>query len=98
MKKFLILNQDEEPQVEVQWREFTCGILELREGYYVVNVVPLKDGRAYACAVYRDVHDAADAVAELKEFALKVTEPNQAYVFAVPAEPVSALEVINAVF
>lgn len=96
MKKFMLLNQDREALFDVQWREFNCAILELGNGYFVVNVIPLKDRRSFTCAVYRDVKEAAKAVAELNSFALKVNKPNQAFAFPVPTEPVSPLEIIDA--
>lgn len=95
MKKFLLLNQDEEPMFDVQWREFNCAILELG-GYFVVHVVPKQYGQSYACAVYRSATEAAKAVDELNDFALKVNKPNQAFSFPIPAEPVSPLEIIDA--
>ena len=98
MKKFLLLNQDEEPMFDIQWREFSCAILELG-GYFVVNVVPKQLGQSYACAVYRDIKEAAQAIDELNEFALKVSKPNQAFAFpAVSEEPISPLEIIDAIF
>ena len=95
MKKFLLLNQDEEPMFDVQWREFNCAILELG-GYFVVNVVPKQYGQSFTCAVYRSAGEAAQAVDTLNEFALKVSKPNQAFAFPVPVEPVSPIELIDA--
>ena len=97
MKKFLLLNQDEEPMFDVQWREFNCAILELG-GYFVVNVVPKQYGQSFTCAVYRSATEAAKAVDELNNFALKVNKANQAFAFPVPAEPVSALEILETIF
>lgn len=95
MKKFLLLNQDEEPMFDIQWREFNCAILELG-GYFVVNVVPKQYGQSYACAVYRSAVEAAKAVDELNDFALKVSKANQAFAFpAVSEEPISPLEIID---
>ena len=94
MKKFLLLNQDEEPMFDVQWREFNCAILELG-GYFVVRVVPKQYGQSYACAVYRSATEAAKAVDELNNFALKVNKPNQAFAFPVPEEPISPIEIID---
>ena len=94
MKKFLLLNQDEEPMFDIQWGEFNSAILELG-GYFVVNVVPKQLGQSYSVAVYRDVKEAARAVDELNDFALKVNKPNQAFAFPVPAELVSPLEIID---
>ena len=96
MQKFLLLNQDEEAMFDVQWREFNCAILELG-GYFVVHVVPKQYGRSYACAVYRSAGEAAKAVDELNDFALKVTKENQAFAFPVPEEPVSPLEIIDTI-
>lgn len=95
MKKFLLLNQDEEPLMEVEYDQFNTGILELGNGYYVVNVVPLKDGRSYQVAVYRDVVEAAQSVQELKDFAFAVTKPSQAFAMPRASEPVSALEIVD---
>ena len=95
MKKFLLLNQDEEPMFEVQWREFNCAILELG-GFFVVHVVvPKQYGQSFACAVYRSAVEAAQAVDELNNFALKVSKPNQAFSFPVSEEPVSPLEIVD---
>ena len=99
MKKFLLLNQDEEPMFDVQWREFNCAILELGGGYFVVNVVPKQFGQSYACAVYRSANEAAKAVDELNDFALKVSKPNQAFAFPVSEEePISPLEILETIF
>ena len=97
MKKFLLMNQDEEPMFDVQWREFNCAILELG-GYFVVNVVPKQYGQSYTCAVYRSATEAAKAVDALNDFALEVNKPNQAFAFPVPAEPISPLEILDTIF
>lgn len=96
MKKIVLLNQDEEPICEIEYGKFNTGILELKSGYYVVNVVPHEDGRSYQVALYRDVQEAAQAVQELKDFAFAVTKPNQEG-FAMPqaSAPVSALEILG---
>lgn len=97
MKKFLLLNQDEEPMFDIQWREFNCAILELG-GYFFVHVVPKQYGQSYACAVYRNATQAAQAVDELNNFALKVNKPNQAFAFPVSEEPISPLEILDTIF
>lgn len=96
MEKFLILNQDNVPQTTTRWNEFTCGILELG-GAFVVRVATTHDGHSYACGIYHEIEDAAKAVAELKNFALKVSEENRAFLFPVPTEPVTALEVVEGI-
>lgn len=96
MKKFLLLNQDEEPMFDIQWREFNCAILELGGGYFVVHVVPKQLGQSYACAVYRSAGEAAKAVDALNNFALKVSKPNQAFALpAVSEEAISPLEILD---
>ena len=98
MKKFLLLNQDEEPMFDIQWREFNCAILELG-GYFVVHVAPKQLGQSYACAVYRSATEAAQAVDELNNFALKVNKENQAFAFPVSEEePISPLEILETIF
>lgn len=92
-EKFMVFNQDNEGIVETRHGEFTCGIAELH-GLYVV-VVTVKDGYNYACAVYRDVQEAAAQVAELKNFALKVDSEHQGFIFSIPEENVTALELID---
>ena len=98
MKKFLLLDQNEEPICEVEYGKFSTGILELGSGYYVVNVVPHADGHSYAVAVYRDVMEAAQAIQQLRDFAFAVTRENQAFAMPQASEPVIALEIINAIF
>lgn len=94
MKKFLILDQEQEPLVNTRWDEFTCGILELA-GVYVVRVVTTCDGIGYTAAIYRDIKDAADAVTELKDFAFSVKEKNCGFAFPMPEEPITALEIVD---
>ena len=94
MKKFLIINQDQEPMIETRWNEFTCGILELA-GVYVVRVATPCNGHSYTAAVYRDIKEAAEAVAELKDFAFAVNEDNRGFAFPVSEDPVTALEVVD---
>lgn len=94
MKKFLIINQDQEPMIETRWNEFTCGILELA-GIYVIRIATPCDGHSYTAAVYRDIKKAAKAVAKLKDFALAVSEDNRAFVFPMPQVPVTALEIVD---
>lgn len=98
MKKFMLFNQDNEPVSEIYWGEFTCSILELA-GVYVVHVATVihKDTYNFAVAVYRDVTEAAQAVADLKDFALNVNKENQGYAMPVSEEPVSALEIVDAI-
>ena len=95
MKKFLLLNQDEEPMFEVQWREFNCAILELGFGCFVVDIVPHADGHAHAVALYRDIVEAAQAVQELCDFAFSVTRENQAFAMPQATEPISTLEIVD---
>lgn len=94
-EKFMVFNQDNEGIVETRHGEFNCGIAELH-GLFVVNVVTVKDGYSYACAVYRDVQEAAAQVKELKDFALKVDSEHQGFLFSIPEENVTALELIDA--
>ena len=94
MKKFLIFNQDQEPLIDTRWNEFACGILEL-VGVYVVRVSTPCDGHSYTAAVYRDIKEAAEAIAELKNFAFAVNEDNRGFAFPVSESPVTALEVVD---
>ena len=96
MKKFMLFNQDNEPVSELYWGEFTCSILELA-GVYVVHVATVihKDTYNFAVAVYRDVTEAAQAVEDLKDFALKVTKENHAFAMPVSELPVTALEIVD---
>ena len=95
MKKFLILDQDQDPLIDTRWGEFTCGILELA-GVYVVRVATARDSHSYTAAIFRDVQEAAEAVVKLKNFAVEVDEDNRAFSFPVPTIPVTALEVVDA--
>ena len=95
MKKFLLLDQDQTPTIELEYGKFSAGILELGSGYFVVNVVPHADGHAHAVALYRDVMEAAQAVQELRDFAFAVTRENQAFAMPQASEPVTALEVVD---
>lgn len=94
MTKFFLIDQDAQLISETEYKDFICGILELG-GYYVVNVVPLQDGRGYTAAVYRDIKDAAAALEALQQFALTVHEPNQCWAFPKADMPVSPLEIID---
>lgn len=92
MKKFMLFNQDNEPVSEIYWGEFTCSILELA-GVYVVHVATVNYN--FAVAVYRDIQEAAKAIADLKDFALNVNKENHAFAMPVSEEPVSALEIVD---
>lgn len=94
MKTFLILNQDQEPIIDTRWNEFTCGIGEMA-GVYVVHVTTTCDEHSYPVAVYRNIKEAAEAVAELKDFALAVNEENRGFAFPVAGDPVTALEIVD---
>lgn len=94
MKKFLLLNQEEEPLVDIQWNKFTCGILELA-GVYVVRIATPCDGHSYTVAVYRDIKEAAEAINKLKDFAFTVNEDNRGFAFPISQNPVSVLELID---
>lgn len=95
MKKFLLLNQDEEPICEVEYNQFSCGIIELGNGYFAVNVVTHKDGHSYQVGIYRDVAEAAQAVQTLKDFAFAVVGENKGFEMPVADEPVTALEILD---
>ena len=94
MKKFLILNQDQEPVVNTRWNEFTCGISELAS-VYIVHIVTTYDGHSYSVAVYHDIKEAAEAVVELKNFAFAVNEENRGFALPVSEAPVTALEIVD---
>lgn len=96
MKKFLLLNQDEEPICELEYEKFNVGIIELGGGLFAVHVVPHKDKRNFLVAIYRDVGEAAEAVQELRDFAFAVNKPDQGFAMPVSTEPVTALEVADA--
>lgn len=98
MKKFLLINQDQEPMVELEYGQFSTGILELGGGYFVVNVVTHKDGHSYQVGIYRDVEEAAQAVQTLKDFAFAVVGENKGCQMPVADEPVSALEILDLLF
>lgn len=95
MRQFTILDQDNEPIVATRYGEFTCGILELA-GFYVVNVATCRDGHSYTAAIYRDVKEAAEAVAMLKDFALNPPKGIEAFAFSGSEDPVTALELAEA--
>lgn len=96
MKKFLLLDQDQEPIVELEYGQFSTGILELSGGLFVVNVVTHKDGHNFQVGIYRDVVEAAQAVQLLKDFAFAVVGENKGFEMPVADEPTSALEVVDA--
>ena len=95
MREFTILDQDNEPIVVTRYGEFTCGILELA-GFFVVSVATCRDGHSYTVAVYRDVKEAAEAVAALKDFALNPPKGIEAFAFSGGDDPVTALELAEA--
>ena len=95
MKKILLLNQGEEAVREVEYGKFSTGILELGN-VFVVNIVLHVDGHAHAVALYRDISEGAQAVQELRDFAFSVTRENQAFAMPQASEPVTALEVVDA--
>jgi len=96
MKRFLLLDQDQEPMIEIVYDTFNVGIIELGSGLFAVHVVPHKDKRNYLVALYRDVEEAAQAVQALRDFAFAVTRENQAFAMPQASEPVTALEVADA--
>lgn len=95
MKKFLLLDQDQEPMIELEYGKFSTGILELGGGLFVVNVVTHKDGHSYQVGIYRDVEEAAQAVQAVKDFAFAVVGENKGFEMPVSEEPVSALEILD---
>ena len=95
MKKFMLFSQNEQAICELEFGEFSTGILELGDSYFVVNVVPHADGHAHAVALYRDVEEAAQAVQTLKDFAFAVVGENKGFEMPVADEPVSALEILD---
>ena len=97
MKKFMLLNQDGEAVCELEYGKFNVGILELGN-VFVANIVLHSDGHAHAVALYRDVEEGAQAVQGLRDFAFAVTRENQAFAMPQASEPVTALEIISAIF
>ena len=95
MREFTILDQNSEPIIITRYGEFTCGILELA-GFYVVNVATCRDGHSYTGGVYRDVKEAAEAVTALKDFALNPPKGIEAFAFSGSEDPVTALELAEA--
>lgn len=95
MKKFLLLDQDQEPMIELKYEEFNTGIIELGGGLFVVNVVTHKDGHNYQVGIYRDVEEAAQAVQTLKDFAFAVVGENKGFEMPAADEPVTALEILD---
>ena len=65
-------------------------------GFYVVNVATCRDGHSYTAAVYRDVKEAAEDVAMLKDFALNPPKGIEAFKFCEREAPVTALELAEA--
>ncbi|MBR2733848.1 MAG: hypothetical protein IKD80_06325 [Selenomonadaceae bacterium] len=99
MKKFLILDADSNEVAETSYGNFTAAIAQLGAApatVYVVHVSTLDDkGNVHtqACAVYSDIHAAADSVAALHEFAFNVQGDNEAFCFE--GGDVSPLDVLN---
>ena len=99
MKKFLILDADSNEVAETSYGNFCCNILQLGAApanVYVVHVSTLKpNGETFtqACAVYRDIHAAADEIARLEEFAFNVQAKDKAFCFE--GGEVSPLDVLN---
>ena len=90
-KTFAVLNMDEELVCDVVSGAFTVGVREIC-GYYLVGV--FSDGDEYLCGIYRELEEATEAVTELMTF-----EPSKdvtAFMFPLPTEPVTALEIIDA--
>lgn len=95
MKRFMLFNQNQEPMIELEYGKFITGILELGDGYFVVNVVTHKDRHSYQVGIYRDVEEAAQAVQLLKDFAFAVVGENRGFEMPIADEPVSALEILD---
>ena len=94
MKKFWICNQDEAELFETSSGYFNCGILELFDVFVVkVSTVDGDGVVSYSAGIYRNVQEAADAVAELKDFANQTTKANT-FVFPMSSDPVSPLELL----
>lgn len=101
MKKFLILDADQNEVAETSYGNFTAAIMQLGAApatVYVVHVSTL-DAKGnpctQACGVYRDVHSAADSVAALHEFAFNVQSDDSAFIFE--GGDVSPLDVLNTI-
>ena len=91
-KTFAVLNQDEELVCDVVPGAFTVGVREIVGVGYLVGV--FYDGDEYHCGIYRELDEANEAVSEVLSF-----EPNKetnAFMFPLPSEPVTALEIIDA--
>lgn len=91
-KTFAVLNTDEELVCDVVRGAFTVGIREIVGVGYLVGV--FYDGDEYHCGIYRELDEATEAVSEVLSF-----EPNKdatAFMFPKPTEPVTALEIIDA--
>lgn len=101
MKKFLILDADSNEVTETSYGNFTAAIMQLGAApatVYVVHVSTLDDKgmpHTQACAVYSDIHSAADSVAALHEFAFNVQGDNEAFCFE--GGDVSPLDVLNTI-
>lgn len=95
MKKFWICNQDEAELFETSSGRFNCGILELY-GVFVVKVSTVEDDGvvSYTAGIFRDVQEAADAVAELKDFANQTTRTVGTFIFPLSSEPVTPIELL----
>ena len=89
-KTFAVLNQDEELVCDVVPGEFTVGVREIC-GYYLVGV--FSDGDEYHCGIYRELEEATEAVTELMTF--EPSKDANAFIFPLPTEPVTALEIID---
>lgn len=96
MKKFMLFSsQDEQAICELEYGKFSTGILELGDGFFVVNVVTHKDRHNYQVGIYRDIQEAAQAVQTLKDFAFAVVGENKGFEMPIADEPVSALEILD---
>ena len=96
MKKFLLCNQDETELFETSEGHFTCAILELYDVFVVkVSAVDGEDIVTGTAGIYRDVQEAADAVAELKDFANQTQRTNATFTFPQSSEAVTAIEFVT---
>ena len=91
-KTFAVLNQDEELVCDVVPGAFTVGIREIVGVGYLVGV--FSDGDEYHCGIYRELDEATEAVSEVLSFELN--KETNAFMFPLPSEPVTALEIIDA--
>lgn len=94
MKKFWIYNQEEEEIFETSSGRFNCGILELYDVFVVkVSTVAGDVVVSYTAGIYRDVQEAADAVADLKDFANQTTKADT-FIFPQSSDTISPLELL----